>query len=68
VTVIPGHHAVGARRPADPGVLQDVLQEDDPRLDLTLLVLGRMVPAILLQVALVPGRFDLLRDIDASRS
>src|SRR4029077_16765517 len=31
-------------------------------------VLGRVVPAVLLQVALVSGRLDLLRDIDAPRS
>src|SRR5205807_5354406 len=42
-------HAVGARRAADAGVLQDVLQDDDPRLDLALLVLGRVVPAVFLQ-------------------
>jgi hypothetical protein len=45
-----------------------VLEDDDPRLDLALLVLGRVVPAVLTQVALVAGRLDLLRDIDAPRS
>src|SRR5947207_9847619 len=61
-------HAVGAGRAADARVLQYVLQDDDPRLDLALLVLGRVVPAVLAQVAFFPGRLDLLRDIDAPRS
>src|SRR5262249_1535577 len=61
-------HAVGPRRPADAGVLQDVLERDDPRLDLALLVLGRVVPAVLAQVPFLAGRLDLLRDIDAPRS
>jgi len=39
-------HAVGARRPADVGGLQDVLEGDDSRLDLALLVLGRVVAAV----------------------
>jgi hypothetical protein len=45
-----------------------VLEQDDPGLDLALLILGRVVAAVLLQVALVAGRLDLLRDIDAPRS
>jgi hypothetical protein len=43
-----------------------VLQDDDPRLDLALLVLGRMVPAVLAQVSFFPGRLDLLRYIGAT--
>ena len=61
-------HPVGARRAADAGVLQDVLERDDPGLHLALLVLGRVVPAVLAQVALVPGRLDLLRDVNAPGS
>src|SRR5439155_9600060 len=62
------NHAVGAGRAADARVLKYVLQDDDPRLDLALLGLGRVVPAVLAQVAFFPGRLDLLRDIDAPRS
>ena len=61
-------HAVGARRAADAGALQDVLQGDDPRLDLTLLVLGRMVAAVLTQIPFLPGRLDLLGDFGGSRA
>jgi class 3 adenylate cyclase len=61
-------HPVGARRAADPGVLEDVLERDDPRLDLALLVLGRVITAVLTQIPLLAGRLDLLRDIDAAPS
>ena len=37
-----------------------MLQDDDPRLDLALLVLGRVVPAVLAQVPFLPGRFPRL--------
>ena len=68
VTVIRAATPVGAGRAHQgEGVLQDVLQKDDPRLDLALLVLGRVVAAVLPQVAFLPGRLDLLRDLDAAR-
>ena len=38
------------------------------RLDLALFVLGRVITAVLAQVALFASRFDLLRDIDAAPS
>src|ERR1700678_349713 len=61
-------HALRAGRRADARVVQHVLKSDDPRLDMTLLVLGRVVTAVLTQVAFRPGGLDLLGDIDAPRS
>src|ERR1039457_2619568 len=59
-------YAIGARRLANPGVLQDVGDLADPALHLALFVLGRVVAAVLAQVAFSPGRLDLLRDLDAA--
>src|SRR5229473_1918849 len=56
-------HALSPWRLADPGVLQDVLDLPDARLLLALLLLGRVVAAVLPQVALVSGGLDLLRDL-----
>ena len=58
-------HAIRARRLADPGVLQNVLELEDPAFLLALLLLGRVVTAVLAQVSLVAGSLDLFRDIDA---
>jgi hypothetical protein len=61
VTVMPGPTTPSVRgEPPTSGVLQDVLEDDDPRLDLALLVLGRVVPAVLAQVPFLPGCFPRL--------
>ena len=57
-------YPVGPRRLPDAGMLQDVLELDDPPLDLALLLLGGVVAAVLAQVTLIPGGLDLLRDVD----
>jgi len=43
---------------------QDVGELVDPRLLFALLLLGRVVSAVLPQVALFPSRLDLLGDVD----
>src|SRR3546814_476378 len=53
---------------ADLGTTKDVLELADPRLLLALLVLGGVVAAVLLQVALVARSGDLLDDLLAQRS
>src|SRR6185312_9556600 len=56
-------HAVGPRRLPDLGVLQDVLDLVNAGLLLALLLLGRVIPTVLAQVALVAGSIDLVRDL-----
>src|SRR5215467_10105800 len=56
---------VGAGRLADPRVVQDVHDLEDPALPLALLFLGGVVAAVLPQVALVPGGLDSLGDLRA---
>src|SRR5262249_58548348 len=60
---MPGPTTPSFRGGADPGVLQDVLDLPDPGLLLALLFLGCVVAAVLPQVTLFPGGFDLLRDL-----
>ena len=66
-----GHRHAGAHHPLGRGGLtdlrgvQDLAEMEDPRLHLALLVLGRVVAAVLLQVALFAGGLDLLGDVDA---
>ena len=50
-------------RLADLGAAQHVLELADPGLDLALLVLGGVVAAVLLEVALVAGGADPLDDL-----
>ena len=57
--------AVALRRLADGGGAQQLRQLTDARLDLALLVLGGVVAAVLLEVALLASRLDLLGDVDA---
>src|SRR6266567_5002587 len=59
-------HAIRPRRLPDARVVQDVLQLVDAGLLLALLLLRRVVTAVLAQVTLVPGRLDLLGDLDAA--
>jgi len=49
----------------DDGVLQQLGQLTDPGLHLALLLLGRVVAAVLLEVAFIAGRLDLLGDLGA---
>ncbi len=58
------HDTVGTRRFADLRVRQDVGELVDSGLLLALLLLGGVVSAVLLQVALIPSRLDLLGDVD----
>ncbi len=48
----------------DLGVLEEVLELADPALHVALLVLGRVVVGVLLEVALLAGAFDLVGDLD----
>ena len=50
----------------DLGVLEDVLELADAALHVALLVLGRVVVAVLAEVAEQAGRLDLLGDLDAA--
>src|SRR5712691_370594 len=59
-------HAIGARRLPDTRVVQDVLQLVNAGFLLALLLLRRVVTAVLAQVTLVPGRLDLLGDLDTA--
>ena len=65
VTTMPGPAtpASGGGRCADLGVAQQLVQLADPRLHLALLVLGRVIAAVLLEVALGAGRGDPRRDL-----
>src|SRR5579875_1807089 len=58
------NHAVGARRLADPRVLQDLLDLEDPALVLALLLLGGVITAVLTKIALLASRLNPLCDLD----
>ena len=66
VTTMPGATTPVVRRGlADLGVLQELGELAHAQLLLALLLLGRVVPAVLPQVALLAGRLDLLGDLGA---
>src|SRR5699024_1621259 len=58
-------HTLGARRFADLRGAKELCELDDAVLHLALLFLGGVVAAVLLEVALLTGCLDLLRDLDA---
>ncbi len=67
MTTVPGSTTpLALRRFADRGVLEQVLEGADAGLLLALLVLGRVVAAVLLQVALFAGGRDPLGDLFAT--